>query len=97
MILPKEMGNVISPVFSNEKNVSLSEMLRKNIVMRLDFASKAIFNVKNDVNQVSDKLKNCHELFPAFQYLLSFSDKAASSQIRHVTNCIIKIGKIKQM
>lgn len=60
MVLPKEVGNVISPVFSNDKNTSLGETLRKNIVMRLDFASKAISNVKNDVNQVSEKLKKLY-------------------------------------
>ncbi len=60
MVLPKELGNIISPIFSNETNASLGEALRKNIVMRLDFASKAIFNVKNDVNQVADKLKNLY-------------------------------------
>lgn len=56
MILPKEMGNIISPIFSNDSNTSVSESLRRNIVMRLDFASKAVFNVKNDVNKVSEML-----------------------------------------
>lgn len=67
MFLPKEVGNVVSPVFSNEKNTSLAETLRKNIVMRLDFASKAIFNVKNDVNQVSDKLREFYS--PTFDWV----------------------------
>lgn len=60
MILPKEVGNFIAPVFSHEKNASLGETLRKNVVMRLDFASKAINNVKNDVNGVSDRLKRLY-------------------------------------
>lgn len=67
MILPKEVGNVISPVFSNDKNTSLGEALRKNVVMRLDFASKAIFNVKDDVNRVSEKLKNLYS--PTFDWV----------------------------
>lgn len=29
MVLPKEVGNVISPVFSSDKNTSLGESLRK--------------------------------------------------------------------
>lgn len=29
MVLPKEVGNVISPVFSSDKNTSLGEALRK--------------------------------------------------------------------
>lgn len=60
MVLPKEVGNVISPVFSSEKNTSLGEALRKNIVMRLDFASKAVGNVKNDVSKVSEKMKKLY-------------------------------------
>ncbi len=83
MILPKEMGNVISPVFSNEKNVSLSETLRKNIVMRLDFASKAIFNVKNDVNQVSEKLKKLYS--PTFDWVCENVEKEVC------TNCGLKM------
>lgn len=67
MFLPKETENIISPVFSNEKNASLGEALRKNIVMRLDFASKAVFNVKNDVNRVSDKLKKLYS--PTFDWV----------------------------
>ena len=60
MILPKEVGNVISPVFSSEKNNSLGEALRKNIVMRLDFASKAVANVKSDVSKVSQRMKKLY-------------------------------------
>ena len=67
MILPKEVGNVISPIFSNEKNASLGEALRKNIVMRLDFASKAVVNVKNDVNEVSEKLRELYS--PTFEWV----------------------------
>lgn len=67
MVLPKEVGNIISPIFSNEKNTSLGEALRKNIVMRLDFASKAVYNVKNDVNQVSEKLKKLYS--PTFDWV----------------------------
>ena len=60
MVLPKEVGNVISPVFSSDKNTSLGEALRKNIVMRLDFASKAVGNVKNNVSKVSEKMKKLY-------------------------------------
>lgn len=73
MILPKEVGNIVSPVFSNEKNASLGEALRKNIVMRLDFASKAIFNVKNDVNQVSQKLQKLYS--PTFDWVCENVEK----------------------
>lgn len=83
MILPKEVGNIISPVFSNEKNASLGEALRKNIVMRLDFASKAIFNVKNDVNEVSEKLKKLYS--PTFEWVCENVEKEVCS------NCGLKV------
>lgn len=83
MVLPKEAGNVVSPVFSNEKNSSLGEALRKNIVMRLDFASKAIFNVKNDVNQVSDKLKKLYS--PTFNRVCENVEKEVCA------NCGLKM------
>lgn len=83
MVLPKEVGNIISPVFSNEKNASLGEALRKNVVMRLDFASKAVFNVKNDVNQVSDKLKKLYS--PTFDWVCENVENEVCS------NCGLKI------
>ncbi len=67
MVLPKEFGNVVSPIFSNEKNASLGEALRKNVVMRLDFASKAVVNVKNDVNEVSERLRELYS--PTFEWV----------------------------
>ncbi len=67
MMMPKELGNFISPVFSNERNASIGETLRKNIVMRLGFASKAIYNVKNDVEQVSEKLRKLYS--PTFNWV----------------------------
>lgn len=85
MILPKEVGNIISPVFSNEKNSSLGETLRKNIVMRLDFASKAIYNVRNDVNSVSDKLKNLYS--PNFSVVCENVEKEVCNNCGLKTYC----------
>ena len=56
LLLPKELGALITPVFRSEENASLGESLRRNIVTRLGFASKAIAEVKNDVREVSEKL-----------------------------------------
>ena len=85
MILPKEVGNIISPVFSNEKNSSLGETLRKNIVMRLDFASKAIYNVRNDVNSVSDKLKDLYS--PSFLVVCENVEKEVCNNCGLKTYC----------
>ena len=56
LLLPAEVGNVVSPLFSGENNASIGESLRRNVVMRLDFTAKAIAGVKNDVQTVSEKL-----------------------------------------
>lgn len=85
MILPKEVGNIISPVFSNEKNSSLGETLRKNIVMRLDFASKAIYNVRNDVNSVSDKLRDLYS--PSFSVVCENVEKEVCNNCGLKTYC----------
>lgn len=85
MILPKEVGNIISPVFSNEKHSSLGETLRKNIVMRLDFASKAIYNVRNDVNSVSDKLRNLYS--PSFSVVCENVEKEVCNNCGLKTYC----------
>ena len=60
MVLPKEVGNVISPVFQATKTHRSERLCEKNIVMRLDFASKAVGNVKNDVSKVSEKMKKLY-------------------------------------
>lgn len=67
LVLPKEVGNVVSPIFSHEKNSSLGEAFRKNLVMRLDFAARAVSNVKNDVNQVSERLRELYS--PTFEWV----------------------------
>lgn len=85
MILPKEVGNIISPIFSNEKNSSLGETLRKNIVMRLDFAAKAIYNVRNDVNSVSDKLKDLYS--PSFSVVCENVEKEVCNNCGLKTYC----------
>lgn len=85
MILPKEIGNIISPLFSNEKNSSLGEVVRKNIVMRLDFASKAIYNVRNDVNSVSEKLRQLYS--PSFGVVCESVEKEVCNNCGLKTYC----------
>ncbi|HCA05247.1 MAG TPA: hypothetical protein DEO32_05055 [Ruminococcaceae bacterium] len=65
VLLPKELGSFISPVFTREESAGLSEALRKNIVMRLGFASKAITEVRRDVREVSEKLDEMYS--PSFE------------------------------
>lgn len=60
MLLPKEVGNFVSAVFLPEESAKSNEALKHNVVMRLDFASKAMEGVSDCVNKVSDKLKKLY-------------------------------------
>ena len=67
LILPKSVGGFISPVFNRERDPSLGEALRKNLIARLGFASSAIRNVKNDVESVSEKMGEMYS--PTFDWV----------------------------
>ena len=67
LLLPREVGNVVSPMFHNEAGASLGESLRRGVVMRLDFTAKAIANVKKDVQDVSQKLGEMYS--PTFSWV----------------------------
>ncbi len=54
--LPKNAGNFIANVFMSDKGDEHCEGLRRSIIMRLDFASKAISDVSSDIDEVSEKL-----------------------------------------
>ena len=55
-LLPKTTGNFLSAIFfSGQKDVH-SEGLRRSIIMRLDFAAKALSDVSTDVEEVAQKL-----------------------------------------
>ncbi len=60
MILPKQIGNFVSAIFLPEDSTKSNEALKHNVVMRLDFASKAMEGVTDCVNKVSDKLKRLY-------------------------------------
>lgn len=56
IVLPKSTGNFISAVFKPDKNDKNCEGLRRSVIMRLDFASKALSDISNDVEEVAEKL-----------------------------------------
>lgn len=56
VLLPKNAGNFISAVFAPKIRDDNSEGLRRSIIMRLDFASKALSDVSSDVEEVAQKL-----------------------------------------
>lgn len=57
MVLPKGIEKYITPLFLPKENSKSGAALRNSLVMRLDFASKALENVSDCVNSVSRKLK----------------------------------------
>ena len=67
LVLPKEVGNVVSPLFEGVRTATQGESLRRSVVMRLDYTSKAIANVKNDVKTVSEKLGEMYS--PSFAWV----------------------------
>lgn len=56
LFLPKNAFNFITAVFAPKNTDKNCEGLRRSIIMRLDFASKALSDVSNDVEEVSEKL-----------------------------------------
>ena len=55
-VMPKNTFNFISAVFALNKTDKNCEGLRRSVIMRLDFASKALSGVSEDVEKVSEKL-----------------------------------------
>ena len=55
-VLPKNAFNFVTAVFSLNKTDRNCEGLRRSVIMRLDFASKALSGVSEDVERVSEKL-----------------------------------------
>lgn len=60
MLLPKELGNFVSQAFTPPVDKTRSEGLRKNIIMRLQYASKALRGVSTSVDNVADKMKELY-------------------------------------
>ncbi len=55
-VLPKTTGSFLSAVFLTGQRDVHSEGLRRSIIMRLDFAAKALSDVSTDVEEVAQKL-----------------------------------------
>lgn len=55
-LLPKSTGNFIAAVFTNSRTDEQCDGLRRSVIMRLDFAAKALSDVSADVEEVADKL-----------------------------------------
>ena len=56
MLLPRSAGSFLSAVFTDTKKDEHCTGLRRSVIMRLDFASKALSDVSADVEEVAQKL-----------------------------------------
>jgi stage II sporulation protein E len=57
LLIPKSVGNVVSALFAPVDDVNSGIALKENVIMRLNFTSKAIKDVSSCVTKVSDKMK----------------------------------------
>ena len=58
LILPKNTASFLRAAFIAGNSSDNAEELRRSIIMRLDFASKALSGVADDVEEVSEKLSH---------------------------------------
>lgn len=61
LLLPKDFGNFLSAVFSDDAARTSEEAIRRNVTMRLEHCSKALENVSSCVNAVSERLGRLYE------------------------------------
>lgn len=61
LLIPKEMMRFLTAVFSDEEAQMSRDAVRRNLTMRLSHCSKALGNVSNCVNAVSERLSRLYE------------------------------------
>ena len=77
LLIPKDAGNFLSAIFSDETAKASQEAVRRNVTMRLEHCSKALENVSSCVNAVSEKLGRLYDSNAAWVY-----DRAAEYTCR---------------
>lgn len=60
MLLPNDLGNIISIIFTPSTDKQKTEGLRKNVIMRLGYTAKALKSVSSSVDSVADKMKDLY-------------------------------------
>lgn len=61
LLIPKDAGNFLTTIFSDDTAHAGEEAVRRNVTMRLEHCSKALDNVSSCVNAVSDRLGKLYE------------------------------------
>ncbi len=65
MLIPKSAGNYVGALFAPTDDINSGIALKENVIMRLNFTSKALKDVSSCVTRVSDKMKDmCVDSFP---------------------------------
>lgn len=82
MLLPKDLGNFISTVFAPPIDRSHSEGLRRSVIMRLDFAAKALCDVSSAVDSVAEKMKKLFAADPSQVYTNSAEEICQNCGLR---------------
>lgn len=57
MLLPAKTGNALVGIFSRGDDTTRTEGLRRSVIMKLDYAAKALGSVSESVEEVSKKLR----------------------------------------
>ena len=112
IVLPKSAGNFISAVFAPSNKDEHCEGLRQSVIMRLDFASKALSDVSSDVEEVAQKLS--HLITPTLEgvyknaveatcqrcglrvFCWEHRDGVSMESFEYVTDKLIKNGRISE-
>ncbi len=82
MLLPKDLGNRLSAVFAPPIDKSHSEGLRRSVIMRLDFAAKALCDVSSAVDSVAEKMKKLFAADPSQVYSNSSEEVCSNCGLR---------------
>lgn len=61
LLIPKDAGNFLSTIFSEDASRTSEEAIRRSVTMRLEHCSRALSNVSSCVNAVSDRLSKLYE------------------------------------
>ncbi len=61
LLIPKDAGNFLGAVFSDDMARTSEEAVRRSVTMRLEHCSKALDNVSSCVNAVSERLSKLYE------------------------------------
>lgn len=83
VFLPKSLGNYVHNIFSSSENHSVDDALRRALIMRLSFASKAISGVNTCIDAVSKKLSRISESDADWVYTNAYKETCNRCGLRY--------------